>query len=120
MKVRQLLLPPQQVEEDQSVYSTFCVNYKFWLKITKTFIKPYLHINFYSLRMQMKRNENTPYMYDHNAQNPTYGIKEGGVWGKERKKEREGNASAYLGLVYGLSSSPEGMPLGELCAFSAL
>lgn len=97
------------MEEDQSVYSTFCVNYKFWLKITNTLIKPYLHINFYILRMQMKRNGNMPYMY-----------KGRGGLGQRKKKERGGNTFAYLGSVDGLSSSPEGMPLGEICAFSAL
>lgn len=69
----------------------------------------------------MKRNENTPYMYNHNHQNPTYNIEEKGGWGNERKKERRGNTSAYLGSVDGLYLLlPEGMPLGELCASSAL
>lgn len=67
----------------------------------------------------MKRNENTPYVYNHNHQNPTYNIKEGGV-GAKKEKKRGGNTSAYLGSVVGLSSSLEGMPLGELCASSAL
>lgn len=57
----------------------------------------YLHINFYILRMQMKRNENMPYMYDHNHQKNTYNIKEGMVWGKERKKER-GKHLCLLGI----------------------
>lgn len=98
------------MEKDPSVYST----YKFWLRITKAFIKPHLHITFYILRMQMKRNENTPYMHNHNYQNPIYNTKEGGLRAKKEKK-RGGNTSAYLESVGGLSSSPEGMPLDELC-----
>lgn len=44
-----------------------------------------------------------PYMYDHNHQNPTYNIKEGGGVGAKKEKKRGGNTSAYLGSVDGLS-----------------
>lgn len=47
--VRQPLLRSQWVEEDQSVYLTSCNNYKFRLKVIKTIVKGYLHIEFHTL-----------------------------------------------------------------------
>lgn len=61
-----------------------------------------------------------PYMYNHNHQNPTYYIEEERVWGNERKKEGKAPLLTWDRLMDCLSSSPEGMPLGELCASSAL
>lgn len=45
---REPLLPPQQM--NQIIYFTFCINCIFWPKVTKIFIKSYLHSNFLTLR----------------------------------------------------------------------
>lgn len=46
----------------------------------------------------MKRNENTPYMHNHNYQNPIYNTKEGGLRAKKEKKR--GKHLCLLGISW--------------------
>lgn len=63
-EVRQPLQLPQQVEDDWSVLSTSGGNCKFWLKVTDTLIKPYLHINFCSPKhANGEKSEHTLYLW---------------------------------------------------------